>query len=120
PTSSKRDWSSDVCSSDLSWLELRFSERGAAAHGTSVAFSNLSAFAISAFIAGIGGALVVGQSGSTTPGPFTAQASLTYFAIAVVIGVRFWEAADLAGLIGSLMPVLLEEIGVRQNYVSIR
>src|SRR5699024_2963163 len=112
-------WLIDRTRLGASWLELRYSERGAAAHGTNVAFSTLSAFAISAFIAGIGGALVVGQSGSTTPGPFTAQASLTYFAIAVVIGVRFWEAAVLAGLIGSLMPVLLEEIGVRQNYVSI-
>lgn len=102
-----------------SWLELRYSERGAAAHGTNVAASKLAAFAISAFIAGIGGALIVGQSGATTPAPFTAQSSLVYFAIAVVIGVRFWEAAIVAGLVGSLMPVLLDKLGIPQNYVSI-
>lgn len=112
-------WFIDRTRLGASWLELRYSERGAAAHGTNVAVSKLSAFAISAFIAGIGGALIAGQSGTTTPAPFTAQASLTYFAIAVVIGVRFWEAAVVAGLIGSLMPVLLEELGVQQNYVSI-
>ncbi|MDQ2837648.1 MAG: ATP-binding cassette domain-containing protein [Actinomycetota bacterium] len=102
-----------------SWLELRFSERGAAAHGTNTATSKLSAFAVSAFIAGIAGALIVGQVGSTTPSSFTSQTSLLYFAIAVVIGVRYWDAALVAGLAGALIPILFDKLGIAQNYVSI-
>lgn len=102
-----------------SWIELRYSERGAAAHGTNVGLSKLTAFAVSAFIAGICGALMVGQAGSTTPAGFVAQTSLLYFAIAVVIGVRYWDAAVLAGLAGSLMPVLLDKIHVSQAYSGI-
>ncbi len=102
-----------------SWLELRFSERGAAAHGTNVATSKLSAFAVSAFIAGIAGALIVGQVGSTTPSSFTSQTSLLYFAIAVVIGVRYWDAALVAGLAGSLVPILFDKLSIPQNYVSL-
>lgn len=102
-----------------SWLELRYSERGAAAHGTNVALSKLAAFAVSAFIAGIGGVLVVGQTGTTTPAPFTAQTSLVDFAIAVVIGVRFWDAAAGAGLIVALFPALLDKVGVSVDYVNI-
>ncbi|MGH8890198.1 MAG: ABC transporter permease subunit, partial [Acidothermaceae bacterium] len=102
-----------------SWLELRYSERGAAAHGTNVALSKLAAFGVSAFIAGIAGTLIVGQVGSTTPAPFAAQTSLVYFAIAVVLGVRFLDGAVIAGLAGSLFPVLLDKVHVDTNYVSI-
>jgi branched-chain amino acid transport system permease protein len=102
-----------------SWLELRHSERGAAAHGTNVATSKLAAFATSAFIAGLGGALLVGQVGLTTPAPFTAQTSLFYFAIAVTIGVRYWDAAVIAGLLGALLPVLLDAVHVPQDAASV-
>ena len=102
-----------------SWIELRYSERGAAAHGINVARSKLAAFAVSAFIAGIAGGLMVGQVGSTTPAGFSAQASLTYFAIAVTIGVRYWDAAAMAGLLGALMPVLLDKIHIPQDYTSV-
>ncbi|MGH8963666.1 MAG: ATP-binding cassette domain-containing protein [Jatrophihabitantaceae bacterium] len=102
-----------------SWLELRYSERGAAAHGTNVALSKLAAFAVSAFIAGVGGVLIVGQTGTTTSAPFTAQTSLVSFSIAVVIGVRFWESAAGAGIILALMPVLLDKINLSVNYVNI-
>lgn len=101
------------------WIELRYSERGAAAHGTSVARTKLAAFAISAFIGGIAGALLVGQAGSTTPSAFSAQTSLFYFAIAVVIGVHYWDAALIAGFAGALMPTLLDKIHVPQAYVSV-
>ncbi|WP_051580065.1 ABC transporter permease subunit [Pseudonocardia acaciae] len=102
-----------------SWLELRYSERGAAAHGTNVARGKLAAFAVSAFIGGVGGALLVGQAGSTTPTAFSSQISLTYFAIAVVIGVRHWDAAVIAGLTGALMPVLMDAVHVPQAYVKV-
>jgi branched-chain amino acid transport system permease protein len=102
-----------------SWIELRYSERGAAAHGTSVASSKLAAFGVAAFIAGVSGALLVGQAGSTTPQAFGAQTSLFYFAIAVTIGVHNWDAAVVAGMAGALMPVLLDKLHLSQSYASI-
>ncbi|WP_196808997.1 ATP-binding cassette domain-containing protein [Conexibacter woesei] len=102
-----------------SWIELRYSERGAAAHGTSVASSKLAAFGVAAFIAGVSGALLVGQAGSTTPQAFGAQTSLFYFAIAVTIGVHNWDAAVIAGMAGALMPVLLEKLDLSQSYANI-
>jgi branched-chain amino acid transport system permease protein len=102
-----------------SWIELRYSERGAAAHGTSVASSKLAAFGVAAFIAGVSGALLVGQAGSTTPQAFGAQTSLFYFAIAVTIGVHNWDAAVIAGMAGALMPVLLDKLHLSQSYASI-
>lgn len=112
-------WLLDRTRLGASWIELRYSERGAAAHGTNVGVSKLAAFMVCAFIAGVGGALMVGQAGSTTPAGFSAQTSLFYFAIAMVIGVHHWDAAVVAGLTGSLMPVLLDKIHVPQAYASV-
>ncbi|MFD0634836.1 ATP-binding cassette domain-containing protein [Catenulispora yoronensis] len=102
-----------------SWLELRYSERGAAAHGTNVAVSKLAAFGIAAFFSAIGGALMAGQSGSLTTTSFGSQVSLTYFAIAVVIGTRQWSAALMAGLAGPLMPSLIDKLHISQSYVTV-
>ncbi|MGH9044607.1 MAG: ABC transporter permease subunit, partial [Acidimicrobiales bacterium] len=102
-----------------SWIELRYSERGAAAHGVNVGLSKLSAFIIAAFIAGVAGALTVGLEGSTTSSAFTAQGSLTYFAIVITLGVRQVSAAVLAGLAVTLTPVILNDVHVSANYSSV-
>ncbi|MFI7465856.1 ATP-binding cassette domain-containing protein [Nonomuraea sp. NPDC049646] len=98
-----------------SWLELRHSERAAAAHGISVARSKLTAFAISAFIAGIGGGLMAGQLGLVVSGNFAMMQSLALFAVAVLIGPHNTEGAVLGGIFGAVMATVLEKLRLPQD-----
>ncbi|MEV4400007.1 ATP-binding cassette domain-containing protein [Nonomuraea sp. NPDC049607] len=98
-----------------SWLELRHSERAAAAHGISVARSKLTAFAISAFIAGIGGGLMAGQLGLVVSGNFAMMQSLALFAVAVLIGPHNTEGAVLGGIFGAVMATILEKLRLPQD-----
>jgi branched-chain amino acid transport system permease protein len=112
-------WLIDRSRLGASWIEIRYSERGAAAHGTSLVSSKLLAFGIAAFMAGVGGALMVGQVGTTTNSAFSAQQSLTYFAIAILFGVRYWDSALGAGIAVGVSPAILNQIGLNPNYVTI-
>ncbi|WSY45194.1 ATP-binding cassette domain-containing protein (plasmid) [Embleya sp. NBC_00888] len=98
-----------------SWLELRHSERLAASHGISVARSKLAAFAISAFIAGIGGGLMAGQLGLVVSGNFAMGQSVTLFAIAILIGPHHPEGALMSGVFGATMATLLEKVKLPQD-----
>ncbi|RFS82515.1 ATP-binding cassette domain-containing protein [Actinomadura spongiicola] len=100
----------------LSWYELRHSERAAAAHGISVARSKLAAFAISAFVAGIGGGLLVGQLSLVVPQNFAMGQSLALFAVAVMIGPHHPEGAVIGGVFGALMGTLMEKISLPQDF----
>jgi branched-chain amino acid transport system permease protein len=101
------------------WVEARFSERAAAAHGVSVPLAKLSAFAAGAFIAGLGGALMAAQQGIMTGASFTAIGSVTLFALAVMLGVHHAEAAALGGLAFVVMPALLTEVGISGDVATI-
>lgn len=101
------------------WVEVRYSERAAAAHGAGVAITKLSAFAVSAFLAGLAGGLMVGQLGSVNAASFTAVDSTAVFALAVMLGVHNIEAAVLAGLTYSLLPALLDQIHVSGDIATI-
>lgn len=100
----------------LSWYELRHSERSAAAHGISVARSKLAAFAISAFVAGIGGGLLVGQLSLVVPQNFAMGQSLALFAVAVLIGPHNPEGAVLGGIFGAIMGTIMEKISLPQDF----
>lgn len=102
-----------------SWIEIRFSERAAAAHGTRVALAKLSAFAISAAIAGLAGGLLVGLQGATYANSFTASLSLAVFAIAIMLGVKNTEAAILGGIFYVIFPVLIQLIGIPQDFAAV-
>ncbi|MYW06381.1 ATP-binding cassette domain-containing protein [Streptomyces sp. SID3343] len=99
----------------MSWLELRHSERIAASHGISVARSKLAAFAISAFIAGVGGGLMAGQLGLVVSGNFAMGQSVTLFAIAILIGPHHPEGALMSGVFGATMATILEKIKLPQD-----
>lgn len=101
------------------WMEIKYSERAATAHGVTVSMAKLAAFAISAAIAGIAGALTVAQQGAVTNQNFTASASLFVFALAVMLGVRHAEAAFTAGIFYVLFPVLLELVGIPQDIAGV-
>lgn len=100
-------------------LEIRHSERAAAAHGTSVARGKLTAFALSAFVASVGGGLMAGQLGVVAAGNFTTFASVSLFAIALFVGTNNIEGAIAGGLMGAFFPLLLDAVGIPQDLAAL-
>lgn len=82
-------------------LAVRSNERAAAGIGVSVAGTKLLAFALSAFIAGLGGALSGYRFGSVSPEFFGSLASLTFLAFAYLGGITSVTGAVLGGIIVS-------------------
>ena len=66
------------------FLAVRSNERAAASIGIDVARTKLFAFAIAAFVAGIGGGLLAYQQQNINPASFTLWTSLTILAITYV------------------------------------
>ncbi|WP_035303182.1 ABC transporter permease subunit [Actinokineospora inagensis] len=100
-------------------VEIRYSERAAAAHGISVTIGKLAAFALSAFVAGIGGGLMAGQLGVLTAGNFASFTSVTLFAIALFVGTNHIEGALAGGLIGAVVPEVMDSIGIPQDLAAL-
>lgn len=85
----------------LRWLAVRANERAAAAAGINVAGTKLSAFAVSSFIAGVGGVLLGYQSETLSPESFSVFASLALLALTYLGGVASLRGAAIAGLLAS-------------------
>ncbi|WP_245931402.1 ATP-binding cassette domain-containing protein [Actinokineospora auranticolor] len=100
-------------------VEIRHSERAAAAHGISVTRGKLAAFALSAFVAGIGGGLMAGQLSVVSAANFSAIASVSMFAIALFVGTNNAEGAIAGGLLGAFMPVIIDSIGIPQDLAAL-
>ncbi|HTW11567.1 MAG TPA: ABC transporter permease [Solirubrobacteraceae bacterium] len=95
------------------FIAIRSNENAAAASGVNVARTKLFAFAISAFIAGIGGGLLAYQQININPASFTSWTSLTILAIAYVGGVGRIGGAVAAGLLlasNGVMATLLNRL----------
>ncbi|MBR0911557.1 branched-chain amino acid ABC transporter ATP-binding protein/permease [Bradyrhizobium japonicum] len=90
-----------------SWAALSYSERATAAAGISVAAAKVTAFSISAAIAGIAGGLMAAQLGVITASNFSPLYSLSVFALSVFVGGRYWEGTILAGFMSVAVPELL-------------
>jgi branched-chain amino acid transport system permease protein len=112
-------WCLDRTSLGATWRAVNHSERAAAALGRSVAQAKLISFALSAFIAGVAGALVVGQIAAVTIQGFSVLASLTTFAIAIMVAAEYPEGALLAGIFAVLIPYIFQKIGVPQDYANL-
>jgi ABC-type branched-subunit amino acid transport system ATPase component/branched-subunit amino acid ABC-type transport system permease component len=87
-------------------IAVRTSEPAAAASAVSPTTTKLTLFALSAFVAGVGGALAAMVSGSVTiysPAPL----SFLWLAVVVVFGIRRPGAAVLAGVVYVLFPMVL-------------
>lgn len=97
------------------WLAVRHSERAAAAHGVSIAAAKLSAFAISAFVAGISGGLLAGYLGTLVSDNFSMMQSLVLFAVAVMAGAHFAEGAIVGGLLVTMFPEILRRLDLAQD-----
>ena len=94
-------------------LAVRANERSAAASGVDVVRTKLAAFAIGAFIAGIGGCLLAYQQTNVSFQSFTALAGLTLFAIVYLAGITSISGGILSGVLGAggVAFLLLEHVG---------
>jgi len=84
-----------------SMLAVRANERSAAASGINVSRTKLVAFAIGAFIAGIGGSLMAYQQTMAVPESFTAIGGIGMFAVVYLAGVTCVSGGILAGIMGA-------------------
>ncbi|MDJ1371010.1 branched-chain amino acid ABC transporter ATP-binding protein/permease [Gulosibacter molinativorax] len=99
-----------------SWRSVAFSERGTAAAGSNVRTAKLSAFAVSAAIAGISGALIAGQVGAPYASSFTTIQSLALYVLSIVAGTHLVEMALFGGILWVLIPELLKRWGIPQDW----
>ena len=101
------------------WLAVRSSERGTAATGLSVPRVKLTAFAVSAFLAGVAGALLAGELGQLNATGFDPLQSLTIFALAVMVGARYPEGAAFGGILAAFLPELLRQVDLPQDLAGV-
>ena len=88
------------------WLAVRSNERAAASAGINVSTTKISGFALSAFLAGVAGALVGYSQGQLSTGSFEVDTGILLFAIAFLAGITSIGGAALAAAIAPLGFVL--------------
>jgi ABC-type branched-subunit amino acid transport system permease subunit len=103
------------------FLAVRGNERSAAASGINVTATKLQAFALSACIAGIGGAMLGYQSAVVSPESFGAFQAISLLTLVYITGVASVSGALLAGLLanGGLVFVLASNISGLDQYWSV-
>ena len=97
------------------WLAVRYSERAAASLGLNVPWVKLSAFMASSFIAGVAGGMLVYTQGAPSVQSFDVFPSLVQFALATFIGTQFLDSAIMAGVFGTVIPEILNRLGMPQE-----
>lgn len=101
------------------WRSMRSSERATAALGHSVPRLKLAVFGISAFLGGIAGGLIAGQIGVVSESSFVPVQSLVLFAVAVMIGSQYVEAAILGGVVAVALPQVFSLLGISNNWGTV-
>jgi branched-chain amino acid transport system permease protein len=89
---------------------MRSSEEASATVGISVVRAKLLAFGMSAFVAGLGGAMFAMTIGRAAPASFNVLAGIVWLAIVVTWGVRSVLGALFAGLLFAVAPQELSVI----------
>ncbi len=84
------------------FLAIRSNERAAAAAGVNVAANKLVAFAMSSFLAGLGGSLIGYSRGQLSAESFTAAVGLGFLAFAYLGGITSVKGAIVAGTLAPL------------------
>ena len=84
------------------FLAIRSNERAAAAAGVDVAANKLVAFAMSSFLAGLGGSLIGYSRGQLSAESFTAAVGLGFLAFAYLGGITSVKGAIVAGTLAPL------------------
>jgi ABC-type branched-subunit amino acid transport system permease subunit len=96
-------------------LAIRSNERAAGSVGINVAQGKLMAFALAAFIAGIGGALTGYTQGELTSDSFAAFTSISLLAIVFVAGVGRIAGAVVAGIMFSAAGLFVTFLNIHLN-----
>ncbi|MGO4256404.1 ABC transporter permease subunit [Marmoricola sp. RAF53] len=93
-------------------LAVRANERSASAVGINVVRTKITAFAIGAFVAGIGGSLFAYQQTNVSFEPFSTLAGLSVLAIVYLAGITSVSGGIVAGLLcsGGIVFVALSEL----------
>ena len=84
-------------------------------HGLDVNVTRLIVFCVSAFFAGIAGALSITQTGAASGIAFGPIQSLLLVAVLAVCGTRLLRSAILAALLLAVAPAYIPSIGVNQQ-----
>ena len=85
----------------LRWLAVRSNERAAAAAGINVSATKLGAFAVSSFLAGLGGALLAYELPALSPQQFLVVGALAVLALCYLGGIATMSGALIAGVLAS-------------------
>lgn len=88
---------------------VRESEAAALSVGINTTRAKVTAFAVSAFIAGVGGVLYAGLSGEATAASFTPFQSIGLLAVSVIGGLGSAAGAVLAGIFNTVAPQLIRD-----------
>jgi branched-chain amino acid transport system permease protein len=102
----------------LAFGAMRDSEVGLGALGVDVARLKLTAFSISAAIAGVGGALLSASDNVATPFTYFKFQSLLFLTLAVIGGIGNWLGAFAGAVIFMLIPPFVHESFVSNNAVT--
>jgi ABC-type branched-subunit amino acid transport system ATPase component/ABC-type branched-subunit amino acid transport system permease subunit len=99
-------------------LAVRSNERAASSIGIGVPTIKLSAFALSAFLAGLGGALIGYSRGQLSPESFGVFVGLGFLAIAYLSGIMSVSGALVAGALAALgiVYVVLDRVASIASY----
>jgi branched-chain amino acid transport system permease protein len=92
----------------LAMSAVRWSERGARSTGIRVAYSKAGISGAAAFIAAVGGGLLVVYYGQATPSSFSTTTGLMWLAVLVTVGIQSNVAAIVAGLTYAIFPALFQ------------
>jgi ABC-type branched-subunit amino acid transport system permease subunit len=104
------------------FIAVRSNERAASSVGVDVARTKLLAFAVSAFVAGIGGGLLAYQQGNVNSSSFVLWTSLTILAITYVGGIGRIAGAVAAGFLlasNGVMATLLDKLFSFNQYQAL-
>lgn len=102
----------------LALAGMRDSEVGLAAVGMNIPGLKFVCFCLSAFIAGLGGAMLAGATGQATPLNFLTFQSLIFLALAVVGGIGSWTGALTGALLLQLAPALAERSAAQRGLLA--
>ncbi len=80
-------------------IAVKDNERAASSYGVSKFRSLMSSFALSGFVAGIGGCVYAFHAGAVIPGDFAANQSIVVFTMAVIGGLGSVAAASIGAII---------------------
>jgi branched-chain amino acid transport system permease protein len=97
----------------------RMNEQLASASGVNVQTGRIASFAFAAFLAGIGGGLIGIYQLNLSPGEVSTTTGLVWLAVVVLLGIRSYSAAVVAGLVFSVFPALVSQwLSIRWGPIS--